>query len=279
MRKRVFGRKDGRSVDEIVLESADAAVAILNYGCVLRDWRVDVRGRSPADGARVSPLRGLRAALALARRDRRADRQPDGRREIRPGRKDLRADPQPRAGAGAPHPRRGGRARPGGLGDGGRGGGGGGASALSQPRRRGGLSGHRRVRGELSAGGADGSSARCAGGRTGRRRSTWRTTPTSTSGAGGRSRTTCCGWTRRTYTPLDAGVDPDRGRSRRSRARELDFREPREIGETLYRQQLRAAGGPGPGAAGGLGALPADRAAAARSGPGSRGCRSSTRRR
>jgi aldose 1-epimerase len=41
MKKRVFGRRDGRSVDEIVLESADAAVAILNYGCVVRDWRVD----------------------------------------------------------------------------------------------------------------------------------------------------------------------------------------------------------------------------------------------
>lgn len=41
MRKRVFGRRDGRAVEEIVLESADAAVAILSYGCVVRDWRVD----------------------------------------------------------------------------------------------------------------------------------------------------------------------------------------------------------------------------------------------
>jgi aldose 1-epimerase len=41
MRKRAFGRHDGRPVEEIVLESADAAVAILSYGCVLRDWRVD----------------------------------------------------------------------------------------------------------------------------------------------------------------------------------------------------------------------------------------------
>ena len=46
MRKRAFGRHEGRTVDEIVLESADAAVAILNYGCVLRDWRVDGADRS-----------------------------------------------------------------------------------------------------------------------------------------------------------------------------------------------------------------------------------------
>lgn len=48
MKKRVFGRDDGRTVDEIVLESADAAVSILNYGCVVRDWRVDgPRGSLP----------------------------------------------------------------------------------------------------------------------------------------------------------------------------------------------------------------------------------------
>ncbi len=41
MKKRVFGQSDGRSVDEIVLRSAEAEVAILNYGCVTRDWRVD----------------------------------------------------------------------------------------------------------------------------------------------------------------------------------------------------------------------------------------------
>jgi aldose 1-epimerase len=46
MKKRVFGRHEGRDVTEIVLESADAAVAILNYGCVLRDWRVDAGGRA-----------------------------------------------------------------------------------------------------------------------------------------------------------------------------------------------------------------------------------------
>jgi aldose 1-epimerase len=41
MRKRRFGRVDGGEVSEITLESADAAVSILNFGCVLRDWRVD----------------------------------------------------------------------------------------------------------------------------------------------------------------------------------------------------------------------------------------------
>lgn len=40
-KKKVFGRKDGRAVEEIVLESAEAAVSILNYGCTVRDWRVD----------------------------------------------------------------------------------------------------------------------------------------------------------------------------------------------------------------------------------------------
>ncbi len=49
MRKRQFGRDDaGRSVEEVVLESPDAAVAILNFGCVVRDWRVDgPRGSLP----------------------------------------------------------------------------------------------------------------------------------------------------------------------------------------------------------------------------------------
>jgi len=42
MRKRLFGRDAaGRAVEEIVLESADAAVAILSYGCIVRDWRID----------------------------------------------------------------------------------------------------------------------------------------------------------------------------------------------------------------------------------------------
>ncbi len=46
MKKRLFGRLDGREVHEITLESADAAVSILSYGAVLRDWRVDAPGRS-----------------------------------------------------------------------------------------------------------------------------------------------------------------------------------------------------------------------------------------
>lgn len=46
MKKRVVGRHAGRAVEEIVLESAEAAVAVLSYGCVVRDWRVDAAGRS-----------------------------------------------------------------------------------------------------------------------------------------------------------------------------------------------------------------------------------------
>lgn len=41
MKKRRFGRLGDRDVSEITLESGEAAVSILNYGCVLRDWRVD----------------------------------------------------------------------------------------------------------------------------------------------------------------------------------------------------------------------------------------------
>lgn len=41
MKKRIFGKHEGRDVTEITLESAEAAMSILNFGCVLRDWRVD----------------------------------------------------------------------------------------------------------------------------------------------------------------------------------------------------------------------------------------------
>ncbi len=48
MKKKQFGSFDGQKVEEIVLESADAAVSILNWGCVTRDWRVDgPRGTLP----------------------------------------------------------------------------------------------------------------------------------------------------------------------------------------------------------------------------------------
>jgi aldose 1-epimerase len=40
---RVFGRHEGREVVEAVLESGPARVAILNYGCVVRDWRLGGR--------------------------------------------------------------------------------------------------------------------------------------------------------------------------------------------------------------------------------------------
>jgi aldose 1-epimerase len=47
MRKRLFGRDPaGHAVEEIVLEGADAAVAILSLGCTVRDWRIDGRNGS-----------------------------------------------------------------------------------------------------------------------------------------------------------------------------------------------------------------------------------------
>ncbi len=87
MKKRLFGRtEDGRAVDEVVLESGDAAVAILSYGCVVRDWRVDARGGSLPMVLGFPAARGLRAALAVARRDGRADRQPHRELALRAGR-------------------------------------------------------------------------------------------------------------------------------------------------------------------------------------------------
>ena len=42
MKKRPFGRTaDGRAVEQVVLESADAAVSILSLGAIVRDWRID----------------------------------------------------------------------------------------------------------------------------------------------------------------------------------------------------------------------------------------------
>lgn len=42
MKKRLFGRDAaGRAVEEVTLESADAAVSILSLGCITRDWRID----------------------------------------------------------------------------------------------------------------------------------------------------------------------------------------------------------------------------------------------
>ncbi len=46
MRKRRFGRLDGRDVEEVTLESADAAVTVIGWGASVRDWRVDSAGRS-----------------------------------------------------------------------------------------------------------------------------------------------------------------------------------------------------------------------------------------
>lgn len=43
--RRTIGTHNGRSVDEITLESAQARVSIMSYGCVIRDWRVPAGGR------------------------------------------------------------------------------------------------------------------------------------------------------------------------------------------------------------------------------------------
>ena len=42
---KVIGSYQGREVREAVLESATARIAIMNYGCVIRDWRVSAKGR------------------------------------------------------------------------------------------------------------------------------------------------------------------------------------------------------------------------------------------
>jgi aldose 1-epimerase len=46
MKKRLFGRLDGRAVEEVTLESAEAAVTVIGWGASVRDWRVDSGGRS-----------------------------------------------------------------------------------------------------------------------------------------------------------------------------------------------------------------------------------------
>ena len=41
MKKRPFGRHDFGPVEQVTLESGDAAVSILSLGCAVRDWRID----------------------------------------------------------------------------------------------------------------------------------------------------------------------------------------------------------------------------------------------
>ncbi|HSF92182.1 MAG TPA: hypothetical protein VLA51_08240, partial [Paracoccaceae bacterium] len=35
-----FGNLNGQEVKEVTLDDGDVSVSILNYGCVVRDWRV-----------------------------------------------------------------------------------------------------------------------------------------------------------------------------------------------------------------------------------------------
>ena len=152
MKKRLFGRtEDGRAVEEVVLESADAAVAVLSYGCVVRDWRVDSPGGSLPMVLGFPPYRGLRAPFRLARRHRRAGRQPDRRVALHARRHDLSADAERGA---EPAARRRRRARPTGLADGGRQQRGRSTARLHEPGRRGGLSRRRRLRRHLPPRGA-----------------------------------------------------------------------------------------------------------------------------
>ncbi len=43
---RVIGSHNGKEVREAVLENSDARIAIMSYGCVVRDWRVEAGGRA-----------------------------------------------------------------------------------------------------------------------------------------------------------------------------------------------------------------------------------------
>lgn len=40
MKRRIFGELDGAPVEAVTLESPEAAVTILSFGCVLQDWRI-----------------------------------------------------------------------------------------------------------------------------------------------------------------------------------------------------------------------------------------------
>ena len=93
MRKRLFGRDDdGRAVEEVVLESGEAAVSILSLGCVVRDWRIDgPRGSLPMVLG-FPRARGLPAPLPLARRHRRPGREPHRGRALHPRRQEYVLD-------------------------------------------------------------------------------------------------------------------------------------------------------------------------------------------
>lgn len=41
---KTIGTHQGRGVDEVVLDSGEARIAVMNYGCVIRDWRVPAQG-------------------------------------------------------------------------------------------------------------------------------------------------------------------------------------------------------------------------------------------
>lgn len=44
--KRQFGKHEGKAVEEVTLDSGEARITIMNYGCAIRDWRVEAEGRA-----------------------------------------------------------------------------------------------------------------------------------------------------------------------------------------------------------------------------------------
>lgn len=43
--KQRFGKHDGKAVEEVTLDSGAARITVMNYGCAIRDWRVEAAGR------------------------------------------------------------------------------------------------------------------------------------------------------------------------------------------------------------------------------------------
>ena len=181
MKKRPFGRTaDGRAVEQVVLESADAAVSILSLGAIVRDWRIDGLAGSlpmvlgfPTVEDYVHHARSHGAICGRV-----ANRVRDARSSGR-----ARAPASwPTKG---PHQLHGGPGGLGtGLGDGHRQRRRHGRAALREPGRRPGLAGRGRLHGELPPRGAAAGLRDARRARTGRRRSTSPTTTTTTWAAG-----------------------------------------------------------------------------------------------
>ena len=278
MKKRLFGRdEDGRAVEEVVLESADAAVAILSFGCVVRDWRVDGAGGSLPMVLGFPQLEDYlhhsRSHGAIVGRI--ANRTAGARFTL-----DGRTYALTRERGGAPPARRRGRARRPDLGDGDRQRRRGRSISSTQPRRRGGLSRDGRLRRHLPPRRAAADLRDGAARPTGRRRSASPTTATTTSAAAGTVQGPPALGRRATTTPRPTPTLIPTGEIRPLEGTHLDFSTEREIGDTELdhatwcstpgRDRKRPAA---------RASLPAHRASSSSSGPTSRACSSSTPRR